>query len=403
MKLHDRILCTRELHIETKDGIYIRQKLTEYLTSFNLETLIENIVFVSDRGTNMKKAVEPYMNSHCFAHMLHNMVVKMFDAVPGIVDNVKSLVKYFKVTGLSSALENSLKSYIKTRWNTIYYMMKSLIDNWDDVVSILTMKNEMHRMNNIDKNTIMMLCDFVKVFEEATNEIEASKSPTLHLVIPWYFKLLKYMEFVGVDSAIVSDMKSVGRQYLQNNIASHLSKFQKIAVFLCPSMKSLKMYNRQQRTEIIECARNLMSEKFANSSNETQRRENTGNNNNSNSNPCSNTSSALQMFRDDSFNDDDDFDDIEKYVSMHIKSADDSVNDLLAWWAHHKTMLPQLFKLACFIFSIPASSAAVERVFSLAGLTIKNRPNLNPSTLDDLLLLKSNHDLFDAAKDQVPM
>lgn len=400
LKLHDRILCTRELHIEKKDGIYIRGKLIEYLTSFNLETLIENIVFVSDRGSNMIKAVEPYMSAHCFAHILHNTVVHMFSTVPGIVDDVKALVKYFKVTGLSSALDISLKSYIKTRWNTIYYMMKSTVDNWDDIVSILTAKNEMHRMANIDKNTLEMLCDFVVIFEEATKEIEASKSPTLHLVIPWYFKLLKYMDFVGIDSAIVSNMKSAGRQYLKTNIAQHLSKYHKIAVFLYPSTKSLKMYDRQQRSVIVDSARDLMNEKFPVSSNDS--RENTARNNDARQNV--NISSALQMFQDDCFTDEDDSDDIDKYINMHnINSSDDSEFDLLTWWVQHKTMLPRLFKLACFIYSIPASSAAVERVFSLAGLTIKNRPNLNPSTLDDLLMLKSNHDLFEAAKDQIPL
>lgn len=398
LKLHDRILCTRELHIETKDGIYIRGKLMEYLASFDLETEVDNIVFVSDRGSNMIKAVEPYMSSHCFAHMMHNTVVKMFSVVPGIVDDVKSLVKYFKVTGLSSALETALKSYIKTRWNTIYFMMDSVVENWDDIVSILTMKNEMNRMAGIDKSTLEILCNFMKIFDVATKEIEASKSPTIHLVIPWYFKILKYLDFNGVDSAIVSNMKSTGRQYLLNNIAKHLSKYQKIAVFLYPMTKSMKMYNREQRQEIVEWARDLMNEKFPSSSNNTPRRSSSTSSQND-QNPSSNVSSALQMFRDDSFEDDDNSDDIEKYINMQIKSTDDS--DVLTWWFQNKSLLPQLFKLSCFIFSIPASSASVERVFSLAGLTVKNRPNLNPTTLDDLLLLKSNHDLYEAAKDKV--
>lgn len=402
LKLHDRILCTRELHIEAKDGIYIRSKLLEYLTSFNLDSLVGDIVFVSDRGSNMKKAVEPFMNSHCFAHMLHNTIVKMFTAVHTIVDDVKSLVKYFKVTALNSALESALKSYIKTRWNTIYYMMKSVIENWNDVVSILTAKGEEHRMLNIDKNTLSMLCTFVEVFEIATMEIEASKSPTLHLVVPWYFKLMKHMQFVGVDSALVSDMKKIGREYLKNNIGRYISTYHKIAAFLYPETRSLKMYSREEKNAIIDSARDLMNTKFPKTANDSPRSERSLDQNETfelNRRKSRSISSALEMFRDDS-GDDDDTDDIEKYISMHVRTENSGV-DILTWWYDQKSKMPQLFKLAMFIFSIPASSAAVERVFSLAGLTIKNRPNLNPSTLDDLLLLKSNSDLFEATKDKV--
>lgn len=65
-------------------------------------------------------------------------------------------------------------------------------------------------------------------------------------------------------------------------------------------------------------------------------------------------------------------------------------------WFSNKSNYPRLHKLACHLFAIPASSASVERVFSKAGYTSNNRPNLNPSTLDNLMLLKSNHDLYES-------
>lgn len=103
-KLHDRILCTRDLHIDTKDGIYCRKKLNEYLRSYNLHTLIDKIVFVSDRGSNMIKALEPYNSISCMAHMMNNAVVRMLGEVEITITAVKALVKYFKVTGLNCAV-----------------------------------------------------------------------------------------------------------------------------------------------------------------------------------------------------------------------------------------------------------------------------------------------------------
>lgn len=50
-------MAPRELHVEKKDGVYIRKKLDEFLGSYGFVLLIDKIVFVSDRGCNIVKAV----------------------------------------------------------------------------------------------------------------------------------------------------------------------------------------------------------------------------------------------------------------------------------------------------------------------------------------------------------
>lgn len=148
--LHDRILCTRDLHVDTKDGDYIRSKLLEYLESYSLDSLINQFVFVSDRGSNIKKALEPYKSIHCFAHMVNNLVNHMLKDHDVTMSAVKSLVKYFKVTGTNSILDETLKSYVKTRWNSTYYMLKSVIANWDQINAILREKGGLMRLANIN-------------------------------------------------------------------------------------------------------------------------------------------------------------------------------------------------------------------------------------------------------------
>lgn len=148
--LHDRILCTRDLHVDTKDGDYIRGKLLEYLQSYSLDSLINQFVFVSDRGSNIKKALEPFKSVHCFAHMVNNLINHMLKDHDLIMTAVKSLVKYFKVTGMNSVLDETLKSFVKTRWNSMYYMLKSVIANWDQINDILRAKGGLMRLANID-------------------------------------------------------------------------------------------------------------------------------------------------------------------------------------------------------------------------------------------------------------
>lgn len=203
----------------------------------------------------MVKALEPYQSIHCFAHLINNAVSKMLKDVKDFVDAVTALVKYYKVTGLNAALKVTLKSNISIRWNTVFYMLESVIQNWEGINEILTAKNEMDRLQNIDIETLNVIRNFLKIFEEATTEIEASRRPTLHIVIPWYFRLLKSLEFSVKHYVVVSQMKASGREYFVCNISNHLTSYHKIATFLCPVLKSLRMYDVNTRNEIVESTR----------------------------------------------------------------------------------------------------------------------------------------------------
>lgn len=70
--------------------------------------------------------------------------------------------------------------------------------------------------------------------------------------------------------------------------------------------------------------------------------------------------------------------------------------DVLAWWGKNKDILPLLYKLARFILAIPASSAAAEGTFSLAGLIdADNKASLNSEMIEAILILKCNKDIVD--------
>ena len=73
----------------------------------------------------------------------------------------------------------------------------------------------------------------------------------------------------------------------------------------------------------------------------------------------------------------------------HLNEIDDD-NPLL-FWREQQHVLPSLSKLARKTFSVPASSAAVERTFSSAGVVIsQRRTSINPSTVNDVILIRSS-------------
>jgi len=80
---------------------------------------------------------------------------------------------------------------------------------------------------------------------------------------------------------------------------------------------------------------------------------------------------------------------------MNCTCANNENDDPLLFWKEQNHILPNLSKLAKKIFCIPALSAQVERAFSSAGVVISqrrtniNRTNINPSMVNDIILVRS--------------
>lgn len=371
-QLHDRILATRELHAESKSGEYLLGQILDILREFNLDAFAQEIVFVSDRGSNIIKALRTYENNNCFAHMIHNTVCNMLDTWKNTLRGVKSLVKYFKVTGTNSQLPLSLKSFVKTRWNSVYFMLRTVIQMWDHIVDLLTKKNELKRISGINKQELIILCDFLEIFKECTAEVEASRVPTLHLVIPWYFELHAHMKQSYLDIALIAKMKDVGLKYFEENVSKRLNKYHKVATFLHPVLKNLKMFNLEERAVIYKAAEDLLTRYDQFQPTPSCRQQTT-------TSQPKKVSKALARFSgpDEPPIDVSDYEsrrsEIERYISVNQPSE---IENVLSWWYANRQTFPRLHRLACFLFAIPASSASVERVFSTAGHCVKDRPNL---------------------------
>ncbi|CAM4848245.1 unnamed protein product, partial [Rotaria magnacalcarata] len=90
----------------------------------------------------------------------------------------------------------------------------------------------------------------------------------------------------------------------------------------------------------------------------------------------------------DEFEDDID-DELSKYLEqwIEIELIDENPRK---YWYEHRLIYPTLSKLARSIFSIPATTANVEREFSGSGLMINvRRTRLNPEQVNNALFLRS--------------
>jgi hypothetical protein len=76
--------------------------------------------------------------------------------------------------------------------------------------------------------------------------------------------------------------------------------------------------------------------------------------------------------------------------SSNASSSHDQECNPLHFWKHHHSSYPRLARIAKRVFSVPATSAAVEREFSLAGnIVTKKRSRLAPETVNDIIFQNS--------------
>lgn len=119
---------------KTADVLY--DEIKEQLNSFNVTEidLIEKVTFITDRGTNIKSALESrgVNRLSCFAHLVNNLVGKMckVNIVKQQITYAARLFKYMKISGLNVQLKRTLKSFCTTRWNTVYDLFKSVYENY---------------------------------------------------------------------------------------------------------------------------------------------------------------------------------------------------------------------------------------------------------------------------------
>jgi hypothetical protein len=81
-------------------------------------------------------------------------------------------------------------------------------------------------------------------------------------------------------------------------------------------------------------------------------------------------------------------DELQLYFSLPDASLD---TDPLKWWPKHEKLLPSLSRMARQFLGVPASSAAVERLFSGVGQDFsKQRQCMSEETLEEVTWARSH-------------
>ena len=267
-------------------------------------------------------------------------------------------------------------------------MLKSVANQHEKILEILTDVDESSRMENYSIIKVQQLITFLEPFKECIQILEAEKTPMLHLVLLWLKKLIQHCSTNISDNSETQHPKNATKTYLETKFKLH--KYHKIATFLVPTFRKLRMLSAEEKTIVFENVKGLISH----IQNTTHQSTST-----STASPSTSTESTSEeqppekrlrtTFSEwaDSDGEIEESCDFTLYMSLKYTANE----DILQWWKNNAQILPQLSIIAKQIFAVPASSAPSERCFSSAGFIIQERRScLKPEIVDAILFLHNN-------------
>lgn len=115
-------------------------------------------MFVTGRGANIVATLRGCTRLYCNAHILNVTLSSAFAPgvlaeTPELLTSAKKMVKYFKHSGLQNSLKKSLKQSIETRWNSNYDMLDSILQQHEEISTLLLSNNQYERIAQINANT----------------------------------------------------------------------------------------------------------------------------------------------------------------------------------------------------------------------------------------------------------
>lgn len=233
-------LGMKSMDFMSSTGENIRDKLSSLFLEFGV-TDISNVVFVTDRGSNIKSAIKEFTGLNCSAHLFSNVLNDAFEStleLNAITDGCKKIVRYFKKSNKQHMLNTTLKSACPTRWNSNFAMFTSVSDNYAKINEILADNAERRRMLNFSTSVLQSLVEIFNDFEIIFKQLQYSKSPTLCFVIPSINKIKMMCSTENNDEAPIAALKLNILLHLEK-WNSNLSILHKAAVFLYPIAISL--------------------------------------------------------------------------------------------------------------------------------------------------------------------
>ena len=323
--------------------------IQDTLDSYGLlqDALINKFTYISNAGA--LSGVNVHLSS--VSHLLDNLVEAAVFADgkhDQLVENCKFICQELKI----------LPETAISPWIHKYDAIKSVLDNLDKFSPGNFSMDTMLPAMNLIKNLLAS-------FREASvlMRTDVQNVPTINQVALQYFKLQKELLLGDDDSEEMTEHKKKLQLALEQNFNLHM--MHKIAVFLWPNFRHLKMFPETERDEIYAEVRKMLDTRFEpaviveDNIDDSIRAQ-----------TAYSEWEAVTEF---------DQDEVTRYLLDKFNHCNEKT--LLTWWREASKRYPKLSQVARSILSIPASVTSIER---------RQRLHSRPPVDEELLFLHCN-------------
>ena len=360
----------------------------------------------------------------CFIHTLQLTVrdgLKNSSFILKVLSKCQTLAKIaHKSSTIADILDEFNKNISKmnvTRWSSEYLFIKSIFSIGRNDLEIITSLME-NPVKFTDKDFIILgeFIDILEPFHDITIKCQAELAVTASFVVPSIVHLFAHLRDIKENVSYCSKFIQQLHDSIKNRFSGIMDRLSLvnvdsnanfgdplyfIAAVLDPSFKFFWIRDLQLSAQVENRLKNYIIELIVNEMSKDSRTttaESSNLNSSSMSSSCSTSSPKLKRrklfnYEDFNLNDSNESSTLDPSVELDAYLTDPIRAKFSDYWFHSK--LNVLKQLVIRIFSVQASSAPTECVFSHAGLILSSRrTKLNEDLFRNLVLLRVNQHLL---------
>ena len=325
--------------------------------------------------------------SHAFDEMPRQFVYETIDET---MQSCAELVTFMKRSGLNAKLRKRLVQQVETRWNSKLAMLRSVAEAFPELLEEFGTKKEVKdRLLKIDLDLLKELVRILEPFREASELLQAEKTPTLHLVVKCANKLRRCLREDPTDTLDVQLVK----KWLAKNV--HRLRVEPLHLAAHALQPDWRQKSYGDWADVREGHRVLLAR-----ATEEAARLSPGEQMSRPERVVRLQTSSFLDSETDSSDEESVVDDptltqpaavrAKRELDAYLLAPGGEGHDILSYWQGKKAELPLLAKVARSILAIPASNTSSERSFSTAGRVVEERrTRLSGNSVDAILFLNS--------------
>ncbi|CAF3806925.1 unnamed protein product [Rotaria sordida] len=334
----------------------------------------------------------------------HNHLVMLESEIPPeatriitLILSVKQLVKYVKLVNINQALEDKksprlIQSTI-IRWLSMFDCLEAVLKSFLPLNEIFEEKElNKKRLEKINVVLLERIIEFLKPWKHVSTRLQSTNIPSIHIVIPGIESLKTSLEFIFHDTKFEHDKDMMFFRQRGKILIDAMFDYHPIhlmALFLNPRTRKMKQCTNSQRQSCLEYIKQemIMFDAFDSDTQSIDNSDKSKQEDEYDDLPA--TTTAIHQAEIDNYLKFGIYKSNESCSANASPSSDQEYNPLHFWKKNH-SLYPRLAKIAKRVFAVPATSAAVEREFSLAeNIVTKKCSKLSPETVNDIIFQKS--------------